>query len=176
MDLPQLVREISGRARVPYLRSMVKAGLTEMKAHFDFVLVDCAPGISVMTETFLRECDYHIVLAKPDFLSVSGLEYLAQFKAREADIRFASHLGTVINMQDMASREDQTISLLLREMPEFWCYEMAVPDISYLHKAALFSALERSYFSEYPNMAGQAKRGLVMEILQRTSALDRDLR
>lgn len=175
MDLPLLEREISGRARVPYLRSMVKAVLAEMNEHFDFVLVDCAPGISVMTETFLRECDCHIVPAKPDFLSFSGLEYLAQFKAREPGIRFASHLGTVINMQDMASREDQTISELLRERPEFWCFETAVPNISHLQKAALFSALERSYFSKYPSLAGQAMRGLVMEILQRTSALDREL-
>lgn len=46
------------------------APLTEQ---FDYVLYDCAPGISPMTEIAVRACDLVVVASIPDFLSTFGL-------------------------------------------------------------------------------------------------------
>lgn len=45
---------------------------------FDYIIFDCPPGISMMTEIALRLADLTIVPTVPDFLSMLGLDAFAQ--------------------------------------------------------------------------------------------------
>lgn len=45
---------------------------------FDYIIFDCPPGISMMTEIALRMADLTIVPTVPDFLSMLGLDAFAQ--------------------------------------------------------------------------------------------------
>ena len=167
LDLPLLEREIAAQGKIPQTRSAARAILEEAKQYVDYVLVDCAPGISVATETWLRECEFHLVPVKPDFLAVSGLEYLRRFRSRNPEMGFAEHLGVVMNMVDRFSGDDQIIQGHLRDDPDLKCFEHTVPLAPHLQKAALFSHEERMYITKYAGDVGGALRALTDEFQAR---------
>lgn len=173
MDLPLLEREVSARGQLSPLRVGARTILAEAKSYVDFVLVDCAPGISVMTETWLRECEFHIVPVKPDFLAVSGLEYLRRFRARNPEMGLASHLGVVINMVDKYSAEDELIEKHLRAESELDCFTQTIPLAPHLQKAALFSREPRLFITKYAGEVGHAVRALAGEIVARIGPVER---
>ena len=167
MDLTLVEREITARQLEGDMRAFLRHWLSDAKTLFDIVLVDCAPGLSVLTECWLRECDFHIVPVKPDLLAVGGMEYLKNFKLSHASGGFAQHLGVVVNMLDQSSQMEQTVYQSLVQRPELRCFQNAIPHLLHLQKASLYSPLGRSFMSKYPGDAGAAIRGLSQEILTR---------
>ena len=163
LDLPLLEREIAAQGKIPQTRAAARAILEEAKQYVDYVLVDCAPGISVTTETWLRECDFHLVPVKPDFLAVSGLEYLRRFRSRNPEMGLAEHLGIVINMADRFSQDDLIIESHLRADAELRCFEQKIPMAPHLQKAALYSRDPRMYITKYAGDAGRAMRAMTDE-------------
>lgn len=53
--------------------SIMVAHLGELRRKYAYILVDCAPGISLMTEAAIRVADLVVVPTIPDYLSVLGL-------------------------------------------------------------------------------------------------------
>lgn len=163
LDLPLLEREIAAQGRIPQTRAAARAILEEAKQYVDYVLVDCAPGISVTTETWLRECDFHLVPVKPDFLAVSGLEYLRRFRSRNPEMGLAEHLGVLVNMFDKFSRDDHIIEGHLRDDAELNCFAQTIPLAPHLQRAALFSREERMFITKYAGDIGGALRAFADE-------------
>ena len=64
---------------------------------FDIVLIDCPPGLSVLTESWLREVEFLISPIKPDHLSAYALEVLGHFKGLNPELGFAENLGVLLN-------------------------------------------------------------------------------
>jgi chromosome partitioning protein len=167
MDLTLVEREITSRQLDGDMRTFIRHWLTDAKTLFDFILIDCAPGISALTESWLRECDHHLVPVKPDLLAVGGMEYLKNFKLSHAAGGFAQHLGVVINMLDPSSDMERAVHQALLQRPDLRCFQNAIPHLLYLQKASLYAPAGRSFMSKYPGAAGAAIRGLAQEVLQR---------
>lgn len=167
MQLTLFEREVSKESLHSRLRQVIAALLTEARSLFDIILIDCPPGLSVLTESWLREADFHISPTKADYVSVCGLEVFRRFKALNPEMGFAENMGVLINMKDAASPTEEDYHAWLVSNPDNRCFDQVVPRSVTLQEAARFHTPDRSYLAKYPGEIGKAIRGLCEEMLAR---------
>jgi len=167
MQLTLFEREVSKESLHPRLRSVIAALLSGIRKAFDVVLIDCPPGLSILTESWLREADYHISPTKADYVSVCGLEVFRRFKSLNPEMGFAENLGVIVNMKEANSASDKEYHRWLADNPANRCFSHAIPRLNVLQDAARFQPQQRSYLAKYPGQIGKAVRTLTEEILQR---------
>jgi chromosome partitioning protein len=166
-NLTLFEREVSKGDRETLLRRTVGACLKEARQVYDFVLIDSAPGLSVLTECWLREADFYVSPTRPDYISTRGLAFLNKFRQRNPEMGFAELLGVIINMKDPQSQEDEQYDYWLRLEPENRCFTRPILRVTPLQSAAYFSASDRSYWAKYPGQTGDQLRFLTDEFLRR---------
>ena len=167
MQLTLFEREVSTESLHGRLRKVIGALLAEARSVFDIILIDCPPGLSVLTESWLREADYHISPTKADYVSVCGLEVFRRFKALNPEMGFAENMGVLVNMKDVGSPTEEDYHAWLISNPDNRCFDQVVPRAVALQEAARFHAPDRSYFAKYPGETGKALRKLCEEVLAR---------
>jgi len=170
MQLTLFEREVSKESLHPRLRSVIAALLSEIRKVFDVVLIDCPPGLSILTESWLREADFHISPTKADYVSVCGLEVFRRFKSLNPEMGFAENLGVIVNMKEANSASDEEYHRWLADNPANRCFAHAIPRLNVLQDAARFQPEQRSYLAKYPGHIGAAVRMLTEEILSRLKA------
>jgi chromosome partitioning protein len=171
-------REVSKDGHESRLRKTIGAWLAEAGSIYDVVLIDSAPGLSVLTECFLREASFYLLPTKPDFISRRGLAFLREFKERDPQMGFAENLGVIINMKDVYSAQDDQFDQWLRQEPGNRCFRQSIPRVSSLQATGLVSPHPRSYWAKYPGETGDQLRRLTLELVDRicAEALDADYR
>lgn len=167
VQLTLFEREVSRESLHARLRASIAHLLKEVRPVFDIVLIDCPPGLSVLTESWLREADYHVTPTKADYISTCGLEVFRRFKSLNPEMGFAENLGVVINMLDPTSHNDAEYRRWLMQEAENRCFESVVPRVAALQDASRHRSEERSYQAKYPGDAGKAIRALTEELLSR---------
>jgi chromosome partitioning protein len=160
-------REVSKGDHETRLRGTIESWLTEAAQTYDIVLIDSAPGLSVLTECFLREAHYYVSPTKPDYISTRGLKFLREFKQRDAEMGFAENLGVIINMKDPHAPEDDHVERWLREDPEHRCFQQVIPRAGPLQATGVVSPHPRSFWAKYPGETGDHLRRLAAEVLDR---------
>ena len=163
-------REVSKGGHEAGLRLAIRAFLAEARHAYDLILIDSAPGLSVLTECWLREADFCLSPAKPDYLSTHALQFLQQFGRRDAEMGFSESLGVVISMKDAYSAEDEQFDRWLRHHLKDRCFEQTIPRAAALQTAAYFSVRRRSFWAKYPGQTGRVLRQLATELLSRLAA------
>lgn len=164
-------REVSKAGHESLLRVTVRQLLAQARDKYDFVIIDSAPGLSVLTEVWLREADLYLSPTKPDYISTQGLQFLGQFSQRDADMRFAECLGIIISMKDKTAFEDAQYERWLRQNCKQPCFDQVIPRATSLQNAAHFCPRPRSYWAKYPGDTGKALRQLTEELLARHAAV-----
>ena len=120
-------REVSKESLHQRLRSSINGLLGNVRGVFDVVLIDCPPGLSILTESWLREADFHFSPTKPDYVSTCGLEVFRRFKSLNPEMGFAENLGVIINMKDPQSAVEAEYQRWLGEKAENWVFSQTVP-------------------------------------------------
>lgn len=173
MQLTLFEREVSKESLHTALRATIADLLNKVRPVFDVVLIDCPPGLSILTECWLREADFHLSPTKADYVSVCGLEVFRRFKSLNPEMGFAENLGVLVNMRDVASPVDAEYVQWLRSNPENRCFEATIPRVNALQEAARYQPQQRSYGAKYPGQVGQSIRSLCKEVLMRLDAANR---
>ena len=170
VQLTLFEREVSRESQHTRLRAEIGRLLNRLRDSFDLILIDCPPGLSVLTESWLREADYHITPTKADYISTCGLEVFRRFKSLHPEMGFAKNLGVVINMKDLTSVIDDEYHKWLLQDPDNHCFDSVIPRMNAMQDAARFREDDRSFAAKYPGAAGHALCGLAREILARLEA------
>ena len=168
-NLTLFEREVSKGDRESLLRRTISTCLNEAREAYDYVLIDSAPGLSVLTECWLREADFYLSPTRPDYISTRGLAFLRKFRQRNPEMGFAELLGVIVNMKDSQSQEDEQYDQWLRQDPENRCFPRAILRVTPLQSAAYFSPSDRSYWAKYPGQTGDHLRQLTDEFLRRVA-------
>jgi len=170
MQLTLFEREVSKETELVQLRATVRALLERVRATFDIILIDCPPGLSVVTESWLREADFLVSPVVPDHISVYSLEVLSHFKKRNPEMGFAENLGVLINMKEMQSAADDEYERRLRDNADNRCFGEVVPRSQTLQHATQLSAVERPYDAKYSDESATTLRAVGEELLNRLAA------
>src|SRR5499425_608070 len=127
MQLTLFEREVSKESLHGKLRNSIGALLQHVRGVFDIVLVDCPPGLSVLTESWLREADFHLSPTKPDYVSTCGLEVFRRFKGLNPEMGFAENLGVIITMRDQNSSVEADYQKWLSDNTDNRLFAQTVP-------------------------------------------------
>ncbi len=173
MQLTLFEREVSAEAQHVALRATISALLAGVRPLFDIVLIDCPPGLSVLTESWLREADFHLSPTKPDYISVCGLEVFRRFKSLYPELGFAENLGVVINMMDPTNAQDRDYEAWLRGRPDNRCFTEAIQRSMALQHVTQFMPEGRSWIAKYPGAVGASIRSVCAELLARVAVTER---
>jgi chromosome partitioning protein len=168
-NLTLFEREVSKGEREAVLRRIIGTCLNEASQTYDYVLVDSAPGLSVLTECWLREAAFYISPTRPDYISTRGLAFLRKFRQRNPEMGFAELLGVIVNMKDPQSSDDEQYDRWLRQNADNRCFKQSVLRVTPLQSAAYYSPSARSYWAKYPGQTGDQLRQLTDELLRRVA-------
>jgi len=170
MQLTLFEREVSKEQALVRLRATVRGLLEAVRGIFDNILIDCPPGLSVVTEAWLRETDFYVSPVVPDHISIYALEVFSHFKGRNPEMGFAENLGVLINMKETQSAADADHERRLRDNAGNRCFLQAVPRTHALQHATQLSPVERPYETKYAGESGTALRAVCQELLDRVAS------
>ena len=149
---------------------VIKEQLSRSAKSFDYILIDCAPGISVLTEASIRLADLVIVPTIPDTLSTYGLQAFCKtvWQGQSETAKFYKKPRgrlphVLITRRRPVVEHNRTVERMRNEMhaddPSFSVFETEIPE-----RAAIADALAMT--GTHPNFTNKWTPA-VADILQR---------
>jgi chromosome partitioning protein len=130
---------------VERLFEMMKNELKKTKKAYDYILIDCAPGISALTEVSIRLADLVIVPTIPDQLCTYGLQAFCNSMWTGSSVKCAAHRNpkhphVLITRRRFIKEHNRTAEKIRNESskakPSFTVFKTEIPE-----RAAISEAL-----------------------------------
>ncbi len=130
-------KNISMRAIEGQTVKMLEGDLVALRENFDFIIFDCAPGISIFTEVAVRLSDLVVIPTIPDILSTLGLAAFCNSVWR-LKLSEKSHLPppkgkpfVLISRRQATKQQNDTVERLKEEStrpkPAFGLFRTEIP-------------------------------------------------
>jgi len=161
---------------VDKLHDLIKDQLKQARKAYEYVLIDCPPGISLLTETSIRLANLVVVPTIPDFLSTYGLQSFCS-NMRTGEIAKRSTLDkpkkpyVLVTRVRPINEHKHTIELLqnerLKDKPSFRLFQTQIPERAAIAMALgkvdswpSFSQKWRDTASTLENLTAEVKEAL----------------
>jgi len=97
---------------------VLKTIIDEIKADYDYVVLDCMPSLGLMTLNVLGACDSVLIPATPEYLSVKGLELLLKtiFKVKKRINPSITFEGILLTMYDERTNLAKEMVQMIEEL------------------------------------------------------------
>lgn len=157
---------VNRRARELQLRRALAPALR----HYDYILVDCPPSLSLLTVNALVASDWTICPVVPDIVSLRGVGlYVDTVRGLRADFeQSADLLGVVATLVDRRGRHARQILEVLRDRADLLPFKTVIPKTTRMPEAAM--AFTPIYRFEPGGPAAMAFVELATEVLDRVAA------
>ena len=120
------------------LWDLMRDQLKKTKRSYDYILLDCPPGISSLTDVSIRLADLVIVPTIPDFLSTYGLQAFCRSiwdgeLARQSPLKKPKRLPHVlITRRRAVNEQNRTVARMRNELdsddPAFSLFQVEIPE------------------------------------------------
>ena len=153
-------------AALPDREYRLRTSIATLRSGYDFVLIDCAPSLGLLTLNALTAADRVVIPVQCEYLALEGLGYLADTIGRVAE-RLNPSLrvdGVLLTMFDSRTKLSQEVVRQVRShFPQ--TYSTVIPRSVRLGEAPSFG---RTIFDYAPASSGAgAYRALAREFLAR---------
>ncbi len=153
-------------AALPDREYRLRTSIATLRSGYDFVLIDCAPSLGLLTLNALTAADRVVIPVQCEYLALEGLGYLADTIGRVAE-RLNPSLrvgGVLLTMFDSRTNLSQEVVRQVRShFPQ--TYNTVIPRSVRLGEAPSFG---RTIFDHAPASSGAgAYRALAREFLAR---------
>ena len=153
-------------AALPDREYRLRTSIATLRSGYDFVLIDCAPSLGLLTLNALTAADRVVIPVQCEYLALEGLGYLADTIGRVAE-RLNPSLrvdGVLLTMFDARTKLSQEVVRQVRgHFPQ--TYSTVIPRSVRLGEAPSFG---RTIFDYAPASSGAgAYRALAREFLAR---------
>lgn len=147
---------------------VLKTHVTELRKHYDYVLIDCMPSLGMMPINALVAADSVIIPSQPNFLSTKGLNLLMRSIARvKRQINPSLNIdGILLTMVDSRTNNAKAIIASLRSTvgQNLRVFNSEIP---YSVRAAECSNEGKSIFAhDKHGKVAQAYDALAQEVIQ----------
>jgi len=116
-------------------KKRIREALKELKNDYDFVFLDCPPGISILAENIFHACDYILVPTVPTPLCQRKNEQIISF-FEEDDLDISSVIPFFSMVEVRKSIHQNMMKELSREMPNL-CHSF-IPFLADIERMGLY--------------------------------------
>ena len=157
----------------------ITQGFDKLRRNYDYVLIDCAPGISVLNEVAVKMADMIVAPTIPDYISTLGLaaltkSALAQIKLDGDKVGELWVLATKV--MDKNSQHQEFLELLkadaARKDAPFKMFESQIPQLPSLARALQYNEISLPYADKYGDSA-KTMEGFAFEFVRRIADAQR---